>query len=1382
MKYNEIMPECYIDSTFVSSLLDANVNHKHSCNEVAREMERGKYKDAFAVGIIDNDKRKLSYIEGFEVIGRTDNMTFLKHNDKHHYIIKIGQAHKAMETFIKANVEAIGMKMEDFDLPSDLAELVEKTKDSMYIYDTDGTTVLPLRKFDSITFSLGQIVTPTIGDDYMSICDNELPYTWQGVTFTEAGVQMLTLQTPQGNDSIVMLHLTVYPTQTGHDYMTVCPNALPYIWQGVTFTGAGTQSITLHTIHGCDSIVTLHLTVSDNIETEFWQQVCDSYTWNGTTYSTSGNYTQTFTSSHGCDSIVTLHLTISDDIQTEFSREVCESFTWNGTTYSASGNYTQTFTSVQGCDSIVTLHLTVYHTQTGDDYMTICENELPYIWQGVVFTAAGTRTVTLQTAHGCDSIVTLHLTVNQSQTGNDYLEICENELPYTWQGVTFTTAETHTVTLPSAQGCDSIVTLHLTVNPTQTSDDYLTVTENELPYTWQGVTFTGEGTQTVTLQTIHGCDSIVTLHLTVTAAPVGDTVYITYNGSSVSVINPFANTGVTVTNSGADVTVNSTRPNVPYVVSGNSSNGSLTMNSTNGFFMALSSLSLTSTNAAAINIASQVDVTLQLRGNSTLADGANSLINGALYAAGDLTISGGLLNITGNAKHGILVDGNMTVNSGTIHIIATDSDGIHGSSNLVWNNGTLEISSAGSDGLDFSGTVTINNGDLSINTTTESQRGIKVTGIFTMTGGTLNLNVTGNDCKGIKGSSDVLLNGGTIVAQVSGTGSNGISSDTNVSVSGANVTVVSTSEDGKCLKSDGTFSMSSGSLNLTHSGNASKGISTVGNSTISGGTIGINANGTTMVVNNESSYCTAIKSDANITISGGNFTLTLPTANQNGKAISADGNIAISGGTLTLNISGSNSNGISADVNVAVSGTADITITTSALDGKGIKSDGTIDITGGTIHITHSGNTSKGISADGDINIGGGTIVINANGNTVVTSNDPSYCTAIKGDANITISGGNITINLPTSNQGGKGIKCSGNMTISGDNTINIETHGDGATYTASSGTDTYSSSCLRAEGNMQIQSGNITLTSTGKAGKGIKVGTKSGNTYSGTYTQGNSNGTGPTLTISTSGAQLGGGGGGGWPPGPGGGSSSTKSSSKAIKVGGIATINGGNTTINTTTTGAEGLESKTQIDVNGGQHYFHCYDDCMNSAGTITFNGGVTVCFSNGNDAIDSNAGRAGAITIGNGVAFAYTTKGSPEEGFDCDNNNYIRITGTGIGISAGGSQGGGPGGGGSSNTIPGAVQGYYFRTSSYSFQAGRYYTLSNTSGSGGTNLVTFSFEANCTSTLSLITATGMQHSSTYYVKYGNQAPTNPTTAFHGLYLGGTSSASTQAFSFTAQ
>ena len=489
------------------------------------------------------------------------------------------------------------------------------------------------------------------------------------------------------------------------------------------------------------------------------------------------------------------------------------------------------------------------------------------------------------------------------------------------------------------------------------------------------------------------------------------------------------------------------------------------------------------------------------------------------------------------------------------------------------------------------------------------------------------------------------------------------------------------------------------------------------------------------------------------------------------------GNFVITGGVEDVN-------GFSADSTLVING-GSFDITMTGVSDNCIKADHTLTINGGTFVLNNSGNVSKGINCNNDINITGGDINITSSGGTVITDNDPSYCTAIKGDANITISGGNFNINLPSSNNGGKGISCEGNMTISGDNIINIETHGDGAAYPTSSPTDTYSSSCLRAEGNMQILSGTITLTSTGKAGKGIKVGKKNGNTYTGTYTQGNADGTGPTLTITTSGAQVGSGG-GGWPPGPGGGgSSATRSSAKAIKSGGIATIYGGTTTVHTSTSGAEGLESKTQIYIEGGQHYFKCYDDCINSSGKIFFNGGVTVCFSNGNDAVDSNAGQAGAITIGNGVAFAYTTKGSPEEGFDCDNNNYIRITGTGIGLSAGGSQGGGGwpgGGGGSGGTITGAAQGYKFYTSSYSFQTGRYYTLSNASGSGGTNMVTFSFEANCSSTLALITATGMVSGQTYYVNYGTQAPTGTTTEFHGLYLGGTSSATTQGFSFTAQ
>ena len=184
-------------------------------------------------------------------------------------------------------------------------------------------------------------------------------------------------------------------------------------------------------------------------------------------------------------------------------------------------------------------------------------------------------------------------------------------------------------------------------------------------------------------------------------------------------------------------------------------------------------------------------------------------------------------------------------------------------------------------------------------------------------------------------------------------------------------------------------------------------------------------------------------------------------------------------------------------------------------------------------------------------------------------------------------------------------------------------------------------------------------------------------------------------------------------------------------------------------------------------------------------FNGGVTVCWSTGNDAVDSNAGTTGAITIGNGVAFAYTTKGAPEEGFDCDNNSYIQITGTGIGISAGANQGGGggggrPGGGSSSSyTISNAKQGYAFITSTISYTTGNYYTLADKSGN---NLVTYSFEKACSSSLALFTATGMVKGTTYYVKSSKAEPTDATTAWHGLYLGSSHTGTSSVTSFTAK
>ena len=425
--------------------------------------------------------------------------------------------------------------------------------------------------------------------------------------------------------------------------------------------------------------------------------------------------------------------------------------------------------------------------------------------------------------------------------------------------------------------------------------------------------------------------------------------------------------------------------------------------------------------------------------------------------------------------------------------------------------------------------------------------------------------------------------------------------------------------------------------------------------------------------------------------------------------------------------------------------------------------DGSLWIQGGTFQITCTGNDAAGLKADGDL-----------------TLNEEK---------------GTATVGITMSGQGSKGMKADGTVSIlAGDVTVS----NSGAVLTE--GSDTQTAKCISADVAVNLVGGNIQLSTTAAGGKCVKS--------DGTFTMGDKQtGMGPKLTASTTGgssaskapaaqteqssesdvpgpayAPGGWGGGGGWPGGGGGGGTGPGgggqtgggSSAKAIKAMGAITLYGGETTITTLTEGAEGLESKKSISIEGGRHYLKTYDDAINCSGTIAFNGGLTVCCSTGNDAVDSNYGRSGAIVIGNGTVFTYTTRGGAEMGFDCDGNSYIQITGKGIAISAGGNQGGS-----SSSTLSNAAQGYAFITSQVSYQPGRYYTLSD---SNGKSLITYSFEGNVSSSCSLITATGMTKGTSYSIKYGTTAPTDATDSFHGLYIGGTAHPTTNVTTFTAK
>lgn len=450
----------------------------------------------------------------------------------------------------------------------------------------------------------------------------------------------------------------------------------------------------------------------------------------------------------------------------------------------------------------------------------------------------------------------------------------------------------------------------------------------------------------------------------------GDAVAISYNGNTVSVTNPYSDQGVEVNANGADVTVYSTMVGVPYFVTGNSSNGSLTIYSNSDFSLTLSYLSLTSNTTAAINLASSVNASLTFEGTNAIADGANSSVNGALYAAGNLTVVGNdILQVTGNAKHGILVDGTLTVNNGEIDILDTDSDGIHGNSSLVINSGTISIPSPGSDALDISGNVSIGNGNVTLGTNAEGARGIKVSGVFTMGDGHLEITCTGSDAKGIKADSLMFINGGTVVIEHSGDMSKGIKTDRDLNITGGDIMIIS-----------------------------------------SGSTVLESVNS-----QNVPAYCSAIKSDANILIEGGSFHITLPTSNHGGKGISADGTITINGGDFTIETNGDGAA-------YTVSGSTKDSYTSACL-----RSDGNMVLNAGTFDLTSHGKGGKGIKVGTSSNAATLTI-----GTTGGNNDDLTLNVTTTGERITVTSGGGG--GWPPGGGGDyanpKGIKCQGNLTI----------------------------------------------------------------------------------------------------------------------------------------------------------------------------------------------------------------------------------------------------------------------------------------------------------------------------------------------------------------
>jgi hypothetical protein len=255
-------------------------------------------------------------------------------------------------------------------------------------------------------------------------------------------------------------------------------NCSSYTLNGTTYTSSGTytQLLSGASSMGCDSTITLNLTIIQPTSSTLNEVVCNSYTLNGNTYTSSGTYVQMLTNTAGCDSTITLNLTINQPTSSSLTEVACASYILNGTTYTSSGTYTQMLTNIAGCDSTLTLNLTINQPTSSTLTEVACAS---YILNGTTYTSSGTYTQMLTNTAGCDSTLTLNLTVNalpilMATTNNTLL--CTGQtatlsvtgaISYSWStsetttdiAVTPTIQTTYTVDGTDANGCSNTATI-----------------------------------------------------------------------------------------------------------------------------------------------------------------------------------------------------------------------------------------------------------------------------------------------------------------------------------------------------------------------------------------------------------------------------------------------------------------------------------------------------------------------------------------------------------------------------------------------------------------------------------------------------------------------------------------------------------------------------------------------------------------------------------------------------------------------------------------------------------------------------------------------------------------------------------------------------------
>ncbi len=137
---------------------------------------------------------------------------------------------------------------------------------------------------------------------------------------------------------------------------------------------------------------------------------------------------------------------------------------WLGGRYQkTSGIYIDSILTTLGCDSIIITDLVVNPVYNISQTSSICQGD-SLLWEGDYYKTTGNYSIQYSTINGCDSIRNLELIVNPTYNTPQTAVICSGDsvlLGGDYQKV----AGIYYDTLNTIKGCDSVITTTLTVNP-----------------------------------------------------------------------------------------------------------------------------------------------------------------------------------------------------------------------------------------------------------------------------------------------------------------------------------------------------------------------------------------------------------------------------------------------------------------------------------------------------------------------------------------------------------------------------------------------------------------------------------------------------------------------------------------------------------------------------------------------------------------------------------------------------------------------------------------------------------------------------------------------------------------------------------------------------